>query len=92
MRSFDLSSEKKYKFHRCVAMAYWLVSIDEVTLGPVSTGMGEFLAGIPPQYLNQLLGQFILLPSAGQEMSTIQRAMMLYGWEMKAVHEPVGGR
>jgi len=45
-----------------------------------------------------LLGQLSLLPYTGQEMSTVQSAVMLCGWEVKAgwlipcVDKRVGGR
>jgi len=61
--------------------------INEGTLrrGPASTGMGDRLRranhlSISPSHP----GQLSLLPSAGQEMSTSQSAVMLCGWGVKA--------
>jgi len=38
-------------------------------------------AGIPPRYVTSRPGQLSLLPSARQEMSTVQSEAMLCGWE-----------
>ena len=63
-----------------------------------STGMVDRLrAGKPPQYFTQP-GQLSLLPSAGREMSSGRRSVMLRGWGVKArwlipyVDKRVGGR
>ena len=59
---------------------------------------GRFRAGIPPRYVTIHTGQLSLLPLAGREMSTVQRAMMLCGWGVKAgwlipfVDKRVGGK
>jgi len=41
-------------------------------------------AGKPPQYFISHPGQLSLLPLVRQEMSTIQSAVMLCGWGVKA--------
>ena len=53
-------------------MAYWLAELEfvdersELTLGPVTTGMGDRLrAGIPSQYVAYQLGQLSLASLRG---------------------------
>jgi len=49
-------------------------------------------AGKPPWFVTSHSGQLSLLPSAGQKMSTGQRAVTLCGWGVKAgmVHSTCG--
>jgi len=47
--------------------------------------MGTVFAGIPSQYIISHPGQLSLLHSVGWEMGTGQNALMICGWEVKAV-------
>jgi len=69
-------------------MAAWLsgsalVSINEVTLRRARLVLGwvdHLRADKPPRFVTSHSGQLSLLPSAGREMSTGQRAVTLCGW------------
>jgi len=53
--------------------------------GPVSTGMGDCLRRINHLSTSSShRGELSLIPSTGREMSTIQSAVMLCGWGVKA--------
>jgi len=68
----------------CTCTLYWLDSVQKVVCMDVKTD-------------SQLSGQLSLLPSAGQEMSTSQSAVMLCDWKRQVwfiplVDKRVGGR
>ena len=74
-------------YRRC--LAEWLrAGLDQrsySTLSPVSTGMGDRLrAGKPHRSVTSHSSQLSLLPSAGRKMSTVQSAVTLCGWGVKA--------
>jgi len=68
-----------------LVVARWSRSTKLLYAGPGEYWVGDRLrASKPPRFVTNHSGQLSLLPSAGRKMSTVQSAVTLCGWGVKA--------